>query len=285
MDAVINPACWFSWHGPLPVHLAARVAIPEEFHPSDFVIWIEDQATGAIWPYWVGPEYLAALEACAPGEPAPEELAAHVRWALIQAGIIVGPLHMEERLQQWQDQAGTYADAYRRGYVAVPDLLHPFHLGALRRYYRYGTRQGNYELGDAQVSRRFARHNDSLARYFHQQLTPVISQIAGRALKPSYVYFVSYLSGAELEKHTDRPQCDYSITLCIDASPEPEAESPWPIALETSEGEVKIHQRIGDALLYRGCEVAHARDRLADGLTSTSLLLHYVEESFDQPLD
>jgi hypothetical protein len=96
----------------------------------------------------------------------------------------------------------------------------------------------------------------------------------------SYCYSVAYQEGAKLEKHTDREACEYSITLCFDASPEPEAETTWPIQVETEQGEERISQRIGNALLYRGRDVPHARDRLADGCTSSSLLLHYVDGGF-----
>jgi hypothetical protein len=154
----------------------------------------------------------------------------------------------------------------------------------MRRYYRCRTRKGSYLLGDEQVRRRFAAHNEEIARFIHAQLTHAISDVSGALLRPSYSYFVSYLSGAVLEEHVDREQCDYSITACIDASPEPVDESPWPIKLGTGEDQVAIYQRLGDALLYRGCQVAHSRDRLPAGFTSTSLLLHYVDAAFDGSL-
>jgi hypothetical protein len=171
------------------------------------------------------------------------------------------------------------------GYVTVSNLIHPFHIGALRRYYRHRTRTGSFLVGDEQVSRRFAAHNESVARFFHRQLLHAISHIARKELKPSYAYFVSYLSGSELERHVDRAQCDYSVTLCLDASPEPAAESPWPIELETAEGAKKVYQRLGDALVYRGCSVPHSRSRLQDGFTSTSLIFHYVDQSFGGDLN
>jgi hypothetical protein len=281
---IVNPSCWFTWHGPLPPDMAARTNFAEYFYPSDRIVWVEDKATLALWPFWVGTEYFDYLSRMTPGQPVTEELPAHVRWVLSEANVLVEPNHLGRRRKEWHNDAWSYAQRFERGYVPVPNLIHPFHLGALRRYYRHHTRTGSFVVGDEQVSRRFAAHNETVARFFHCQLAPAVSDIARTVVKPSYAYFVSYLSGAELTKHTDRAQCDYSITMCIDASPEPEAQSPWPIELETPDGAVRVYQHLGDALVYRGCNVPHSRDRLPEGLTSTSLLLHYVDETFEGDL-
>ncbi len=282
---LVNPDCWFSWEGPLPPDKAARVEWPENFFPSDRIVWVEDAATHAIWPFWVGEEYFEYLRRMAPGRLVRENLPFHVRWVLTQANVLIGPEDAAQRRQQWDEWVTGFATTFQQGYVVLENLIHPFHLGALRRYYRHRTRRGFYSLGDEQVGRRFAEHNEGVARFVHRQLVGAISDVSRAALKPSYAYFVSYLSGADLAKHTDREQCDYSITTCIDASPEPDDESPWPIQLDTGPATAKVYQAIGDALVYRGCSVAHWRERLPDGFTSTSLLLHYVRESFPGPLD
>jgi hypothetical protein len=172
-----------------------------------------------------------------------------------------------------------------RGYAPASDLIHPFHIAALRRYYRQMIRSGAMELGDGQSSRRYVAHNDNVARFFHRQLAPTVAAIAGEPIKPSYVYVASYQPGAVLAKHTDREQCEFSITLCIDYSPEPVRETPWPLQLHTPSATVTVFQAIGDALLYRGCELPHSRGPLPAGHTSTSIFFHYVRESFDGPLD
>jgi hypothetical protein len=277
---MVNPSCWFAWDGPLPPDMAARIDFSDHFYSSVRMAWVEDPATLAIWPFWVGDEYFEYLSRLTPGRVLEDDLPAHVRWVLTEANILVKPNHTGSRRQEWRSQSFAHARQFENGYVAVPGLIHPFHLGALRRYYRCRTRRGCYLFGDEQVSRRFAAYNEAIARFIQEQLTHAISDIADVALKPSYAYFASYMSGAELEEHIDRDQCDYSITACIDASPEPRTESPWPINLGIGEEKIVIYQRLGDALIYRGSQVPHSRDRLPDGLTSTSLLLHYVEDSF-----
>jgi hypothetical protein len=282
---LVNPDCWFSWDGPLPPDKAEQVELTENFLPSDRMVWVQDSATHAIWPFWVGDEYFAYLHRMAPGRLLREDLPFHVRWVLTQANILVGPDNAAQRRQQWDEWVSGFAATFEHGYVVLENLIHPFHLGALRRYYRHRMRRGFYSLGDEQVSRRFASHNEGVARFIHRQLAHAISDVSRATLKPSYAYFVSYLSGADLKKHVDREQCEYSITTCIDASPEPRGESPWPIELDTGPATAKVYQAIGDALFYRGCSIAHWRERLPQGLTSTSLLLHYVDESFTGNLD
>jgi hypothetical protein len=111
-------------------------------------------------------------------------------------------------------------------------------------------------------------------------MAEAVSAIAAEPVKPSYVYMASYLSGAELKKHTDREQCEFSVTLCVDFSPEPELETPWPIRLDTATGTSTVYQAMGDGLAYRGTKLPHYRCALPEGMTSTSIFFHYVAESF-----
>ena len=194
--------------------------------------------------------------------------------------------YAERRLAEWAKVVNKGAQYFREnGYVPLGRLIHPFNLAALRRYYRHAIRQGAIWLGDEQSSRRYVAHNEAVARFFHHQIANAVSAIVGEAVKPSYVYFGSYLSGAELKKHTDRQQCEFSVTLCLDFSPEPELATSWPIRLDTPEGTVKVYQALGDGLVYRGTKVPHYRHVLAEGYTSTSIFFHYVPADFSGPLE
>ncbi len=164
-------------------------------------------------------------------------------------------------------------------------LIHPFHVSALRRYYRHQLRRGKLRLGDHQSPRRYVAHNDPVACFFHYQLAAAVTAFAGEPVKPSYVYLASYQPGAILKKHTDREQCEFSVTLCLDYSPEPRDATPWPLHLHKKSGMVNVFQAIGDALLYRGRELQHSRDALPEGHTSTSIFFHYVREDFTGSLD
>jgi hypothetical protein len=116
-------------------------------------------------------------------------------------------------------------------------------------------------------------------------MAKTVSLIVGEPVIPSYVYAASYLSGAVLKKHIDREQCEFSVTLCLDFSPEPRAETSWPIRLDTAHGTVTVYQALGDGLVYRGPRVPHYRDTLSKDRTSTSIFFHYVPEGFTGSLD
>ena len=275
-DLIVNPRCWFSWHGALPPDKVVRVAFTEYFCPSDWVAWVDDPATNVIWPFWVGYEYIEYLGQMIPGYPVPISLPDQVVQVLRETGILVELDHEAVRRQQWLRTVQTAATQFTRGYATLSGLIHPFHIGALRRYFRFHTRMGSFPLGDEQVARRFTAYNDAVARFLHFQLAPIISDITADIVRPADAWFLAYQSESELPRHTDHDSCEYSVSLNVDASPEPQGQNPWPIDLQTPEGLLRIWQNIGDALLYRGRYLPHSRERLPRGYTSSSILLHYA---------
>jgi hypothetical protein len=193
--------------------------------------------------------------------------------------------HEAIRRQLWNDTLSCCsAEFEQKRYTPIGQLIHPFHISALRRYYRQLIRRGKLGLGDSQSPRRYATQNEAVARFFHHQLTTAVSSVVQEPVKPSYVYLGAYLGGAALETHIDREQCEFSISLCIDYSPEPALATPWPLHLHTPKGKTTVFQGMGDALIYCGRELPHSRDRLPLGNASTSLFFHYVRESFAGPL-
>jgi hypothetical protein len=284
-ELIVNPHCWFSHCGSPPPDVTASLQLTDKFAESGEMVWVRDPGMGTLSPFWVAKEHYAWLWAARPGRPEPAGLPAHFRALLMAAHILVPPHYAEERSGDWAATVARLIPQFRRGYVALRYLVHPFLLGAMRRYYRYQIRTGAFKLGDGQSARRYAAHNESVARFFLFQLGSMVGAIAETAVKPAYTYFASYQGGAELPKHLDRPQCEFSVTLLVDATPEPQRESLWPICLETQDGTVTVHQAIGDGLLYRGTQVPHYRHRLPEKMTSTSIFFHYVPESFSGRLD
>jgi hypothetical protein len=173
----------------------------------------------------------------------------------------------------------------RRGYARLPRLLKPTHLAWLSERYRRAAREGVLRRGDSQSDRRWVAHNEPAARLIHHRLTGLVETLAGAPVKPSYVYLASYEEGAELAAHTDRTQCEYSISLLVDYLPNLDGPSRWPLQLHTCGRQVSVFQRVGDGLLYRGRQVRHSRPPLPSGHTSTSLFFHYVDADFVGCLD
>jgi hypothetical protein len=282
----MNPACQVCPTGQLPQELASREADFDGFALQGTMVWVPDAVSRFLLPFWLGPRFEGVVRDLKQGEPAPVALDSEVRKLLVEAGILISAGHIAPRMHDWDNQVIRVAPEFRKkGYTPLGQLIHPFHLAALRRYYRYLIRTGAVRLGDGQSPRRYVSYNDPVARFFHRSLAHKLSEIAGQPLKPSYVYLASYLSGAELKKHTDREQCEFSLTLCLDFSPEPVLQTPWPIKVSTPEGTVAVYQALGDALAYRGTRLPHYRDVLCEGQTSTSIFFHYVPADFTGSLD
>lgn len=282
---IVNPYLWWSRLGNPPTEIVGWTKLAENFDWRDEAVWITDQDGEVVLPFTLGSTYRALTEDFCRGRSAPEGLPSHALAILEAARILVVPDLEERRRDEWRSVLADCARQFQYGYAVVAGLIHPFHLGELRRYCRYLIRSGRIQLGDGQSPRRYVAHNESVAQFFHWQLSTVVSTIVGEPVKPSYCYLASYQSGAMLPRHTDRPQCQFTVTVLVDSSPEPAVASPWPLHLEISSNEIKVYQAIGDGLVYRGCEIPHYRTTQPSGRTSTSIFFHYVPESFRGSLE
>jgi hypothetical protein len=280
----LNPDCMVLPTEHLPDQFSARPDLLSGLALQGTIAWVHDATCGSLLPFWLGPGFQSVIDSLRPNQPVPPSVPLSTRSMLAAAGILVAEGHSAEGIDRAEAIRRASVSLREKGYAPLSGLIHPFHVAALRRYYRCLIRTGAIQLGDRQSSRRYVAHNEPVARFFHHQITGVLSAVAGEPLKPSYVYLASYLSGAELKKHTDREQCEFSVTLCLDFSPEPALATPWPIRLDTPTGTVTVYQALGDGLAYRGTRLPHYRLPLGDGQTSTSIFFHYVSEDFAGPL-
>jgi hypothetical protein len=282
----LNPRCLVLPPGQVPPELQHRRGLLANFNLQKTVAWIRDSTTGSLLPFWLGERLEPLVLSLRRGELTPDSLSARSRALLNTAGILTCQNEAERRTAAWSAIVKQRAFQFKsEGYVPLSNLIHPFHVAALRRYYRHEIRRGAIRLGDEQSSRRYVAHNESVARFFHDQIANAVSAIVGEAIKPSYVYLASYLPGADLKTHTDRAQCEFSVTLSLDFSPEPDMATSWPIRLDSSRGEISVYQALGDGLVYRGTQVPHYRNVLGPGHMSTSIFFHYVPANFSESLD
>jgi hypothetical protein len=281
-SVVLNPDCIFCAGDDVPAELRGRRDFLSGFAMQGTIAWVRDRATLNLLPFWLGPRFEKLVRNLRPHEIVSSAIPESDVAILAGAGILISK---DDSPRPGGAIANSNDQFREKGYALLPQLIHPFHVAALRRYFRYRIRSGAIPLGDRQSARRYAVHNEPVARFFHHQIASVLSDVAGEALKPSYVYFASYMGGAELKKHTDREQCDFSITFCLDYSPEPDFATSWPIRLETRTGISTVYQTLGDGLAYRGTQVPHFRDVLPDGQTSTSIFFHYVKADFAGSLE
>jgi hypothetical protein len=127
--------------------------------------------------------------------------------------------------------------------------------------------------GDAQIPNAKAiLDHEYMFETLHERLWPVIEQVVGEALIPTYAYARLYSNGDVLEKHTDRPACEVSITIQLGRS----HHYAWPIYM----GGQRFDLGEGDAVIYPGCGVEHWRDVCAgpDGYYSGQVFLHFVRK-------
>lgn len=107
-----------------------------------------------------------------------------------------------------------------------------------------------------------------------EQLLPNVEIASGKKLYPTYAYARLYAPGEELKIHTDRPSCEISATLTLGFEGDV-----WPIYMgdEGGANASKILLGVGDAVLYRGCDKHHWREKYVEGRWQAQVFLHYVD--------
>jgi hypothetical protein len=121
----------------------------------------------------------------------------------------------------------------------------------------------------------FSEYADPLIEIILEEKTAVVGKVVDRELTPTYSYSRIYTGDDLLTVHTDRPSCEYSVTVNIANSGEP-----WPIWLKAPEKEpVCFTLMPGDAVIYKGCEVKHWRNPMIQSGTNAiaQFMLHYVD--------
>lgn len=112
-----------------------------------------------------------------------------------------------------------------------------------------------------------------------------VETITGKKLLPTYSYARLYKQGNKLERHKDRPACEYSVTIKLSDN----RKGNWPFFVEDQE----LVLNDGDAVIYKGCEVEHWRDKCnISEYISGQVFLHYVDangpyvnEQYDKHID
>lgn len=123
---------------------------------------------------------------------------------------------------------------------------------------------------DTQVPDTPAYYNFKPFLSLQLQSLPKLIEVVGEELYPTYTYARVYQSGDELPAHTDRPACEISFTLHLGGDAE------WPIFMRKPNGDtVSSVLSPGDAILYRGTEAEHWRERFG-GTWYAQAFVHYV---------
>lgn len=138
-----------------------------------------------------------------------------------------------------------------------------------------------------------AIHGASIFDTLLEHLVPTFEEASGKKLFPTYAYARLYPPGEELKIHTDRPSCEISATITLGFE-----GNVWPIYMadhgETKTSEQRLGERdepywlknisrvdmeVGDAVLYRGQDKIHWREKYTEGQWQAQVFLHYVDQN------
>ena len=113
-----------------------------------------------------------------------------------------------------------------------------------------------------------------------------VERAVGKPLRPTYTYLSAYVQGADLPPHTDRADCEFTVSLLVDKP----AGSSWNIYVHLPKQPVKhagrcdatppldecaaVDCEAGGVMLFQGTDHVHFRRTLVDS-HYTVLLLHY----------
>tara|TARA_B100001989_G_C24336823_1_gene362926 strand:+ start:150 stop:680 length:531 start_codon:yes stop_codon:yes gene_type:complete len=136
-------------------------------------------------------------------------------------------------------------------------------------YYNEATKEHNTKF-EPQVGHcvDIRDHNDPVGQSLLLFYLPKIAEHLKLKLEPVASYYRIYGPNCRLPMHTDRPDYEWSATICMGY----DAPDCWPIYIE----EDAIHLEPGDALMYQGSKYKHGRP-VFKGSWQTQLFLHYKE--------
>ena len=127
--------------------------------------------------------------------------------------------------------------------------------------------------GDSQIpNAKSILDHEYMFETLHERLWPTIERVVGEELIPTYAYARLYSNGDVLEKHTDRPACEVSVTIQLGRS----HHYAWPIYM----GGQRFDLAEGDGVIYPGCDVEHWRDKCdgPEGYYAGQVFLHFVRK-------
>ena len=158
-------------------------------------------------------------------------------------------------------------------------------LELIKRYYKETIENNIWVLGDKQA-KRYKAHNEPMSRFLHYECLPLIERITGKSLKPTYTYLSAYVKGSDLPPHTDRPDCEYTVSFIVD---KPDNTN-WNIYVHRPQQSIKHKGRYeqtppldecepvdcdaGGLMLFQGTDHIHFRNELKEDYYNV-LLLHY----------
>lgn len=165
-------------------------------------------------------------------------------------------------------------DFDKAGCVLIKGFLDPQAIQTVSRYMEYSVKNQEYNKVSDSWSK-YARYADPLTETILYNAKDHVEEITGKELYPTYSYARVYVQGDYLGPHVDRPSCEISITCHVAAK-----GKEWPIWMKPPGKEaVSFVLEPGDAVVYKGCEVVHWREKAVDTEVNAQFMLHYVDKN------
>lgn len=161
----------------------------------------------------------------------------------------------------------------KNGYVHLTNFLDPDICRELTQELNKYVERGETSK-DKQCPVSEAIHGTPTFDKLLEELLPHFEKACGKRLYPTYSYARLYKSGEELKIHKDRPACEISATVTLGWS-----GKQWAIYMgnhEDKSNATEIWMNVGDAVLYRGMEKYHWREKF-EGEWQAQVFLHYVD--------
>ena len=161
----------------------------------------------------------------------------------------------------------------KKGFEVRKKYIPSFFSIYLRNYFTLRAQNDPSLSGDSQAPNSHCVYGDPAFEMVMAMSTQDIENIVDKNLVPQYTYARIYLNGSDLKIHSDRPECEYSVSLSLGG----EYEKPWPIWIKDYAGkshEVPLDE--GDMVVYHGTELEHWREKF-EGNMQYQLFMHYVD--------
>ncbi len=160
-------------------------------------------------------------------------------------------------------------------------------LKSIQTYYDTCFAKDKIPFGDGQATR-WRAYNESISRIIHYELLELFEHITKHKLKPTYTYMSAYKGETDLKPHTDRDQCQYTVSFIFNKTPK---NLKWPIYWDKEKQKIPNQGRakytpmktnclsfdtdIGGLIIFQGMDHIHFRETLKENERFYTLLLHY----------
>lgn len=159
-------------------------------------------------------------------------------------------------------------------YVHIKGAISPDICGIAAQYGVFDSFV-NYSPDADQVVGAHRKYADPLMESLLIYALPIVEQNTGLKLFPTYSVYRTYRPGDKLDRHTDRPSCEISVSLCLGYNYEhSDPNYQWGLNV----GDKEFFMGVGDMVLYKGPEIEHWREPLEgeQGTWQVQVFLHYV---------